>query len=38
MVCTLRGGPKKIGKGFYCAHNPVPEEELKRTIKREYLK
>jgi len=38
QLITLEGAPEEVGEDFYCHNNPVSEEELKKTVKREYLK
>ena len=38
QLTTLEGAPETVGEDFYCHNNPVSEEELKKTVKREYLK
>jgi len=35
---TLEGAPEYVGGVFYCKDNPVPEDELKKTVDRDYLK
>ncbi|MHA1289139.1 MAG: hypothetical protein ACTSPB_17260, partial [Candidatus Thorarchaeota archaeon] len=35
---TLEGAPEYVGRHFYCDGNPVPEDELKKTVNRSYLK
>jgi len=38
-LTTLEGAPETLGGGYLvCSHNPVSQEELKKTVKREYLK
>jgi len=36
-LTTLKGAPKYVGEGLLCSHNPVPEDELVKTVKRHYL-
>ncbi|MHA1883076.1 MAG: hypothetical protein ACTSUO_08530 [Candidatus Thorarchaeota archaeon] len=37
QLTSLEGAPE-YADGCLCAHNPVPKEELKKTVKRDYLK
>ena len=37
QLTTLEGSPQKIGGSFYCSNNPVSEEELYKTVDRDYL-
>jgi len=36
-LTTLKGAPEKVGLDFRYSCNPVSEEELRKTIKRNYL-
>ena len=38
QLTSLEGAPKEVGRGFYCGFNRIPGKELKKTIKRSYLK
>jgi len=37
-LTTLEGAPEYVGGAFKCDYNPVPEDELKKTVDRDYLK
>lgn len=37
-LTTLEGAPQKVGGLLYCSQNPIPERELKKTVKRSYLR
>ena len=36
-LTSLEGAPEEVGREFRCYSNPVPEDELKKTISRSYL-
>ena len=36
-LTTLKGAPEHVGGRFFCYSNPVSVDELKKTIKRDYL-
>ena len=38
QLTTLEGAPGEVGGYFGCRDNSVSEEELKKTVNREYLK
>jgi len=37
-LTSLEGAPEYVGGEFDCSYNPVSEEELKKTVNRDYLK
>jgi len=36
-LTSLEGVPRVVGGGFYCSDNKLSEEELKKTVDRDYL-
>jgi len=36
-LTSLQGAPAHVGGYFDCYRNPVPEQQLKQTVKRDYL-
>jgi len=36
-LTSLEGAPREVGGEFWCGNNPVSVDELKKTIKRDYL-
>jgi len=38
QLTSLKGAPEEVGGAFYCFNNPVSQEELEKTVTREYLK
>ena len=37
QLTTLEGVPREVGGDFDCSYNPISVEELKKTVRRDYL-
>jgi len=37
QLTTLEGAPREVGGDFDCSYNPISVEELKKTVRRDYL-